>query len=209
MEQNSFEAEQKIYVSAMKRIEEVRNGTQFNFEEFVAMANSYGDLLRNIKGLLSSNLALLEEMQYDALTGIYNRRYMEETFKWLIRFLSRAGGMLGVMMLDIDFFKNYNDTYGHSMGDACLKSVAKSFTQSASRAEDFAVRYGGEEFVVVLPNTDAKGTQFTANKVLEGVRALNIPHKESSAASYVTVSIGCTAVKVSHTHNYINYTVVR
>jgi diguanylate cyclase (GGDEF)-like protein len=126
----------------------------------------------------------------DALTGIYNRRYLEENLERIVRFLARTGGKLSLLMLDIDYFKKYNDTYGHNMGDNCLKLVARTFAQSVGRTEDFVARYGGEEFVAVLPSVDERGAKTIAERLLQNVRDLKIPHEASDAAVVVTVSIG-------------------
>ena len=151
--------------------------------------------------LLFANAFIRAEVEYDALTGIYNRRYFDETMEHVIRTLSRAEGILSMLMIDIDFFKRYNDTYGHIEGDRCLKAVAQTLSKCITRADDFIARYGGEEFIVVLPNTDEQGARLIANKLLENVRNLNLPHEKSDAAAYVTVSIGGTTGKVIHTHN--------
>jgi diguanylate cyclase (GGDEF)-like protein len=103
-------------------------------------------------------------------------------------------------MIDIDFFKRYNDTYGHIEGDKCLKIVAQTLSQSITRADDFVVRYGGEEFVVVLPNTDGQGAQMISDKLLDNIRNCNIPHEQNDAADCLTISIGATTGKVSYTH---------
>ena len=159
--------------------------------------------LRNIRKMEES-IQLLEteanKIFYDALTGIYNRRYFDEKLDHLINLLSRSDGVLSLMMIDIDFFKNYNDTYGHSEGDKCLKKIAETLTNTITRAEDFVARYGGEEFVVVLPNTDESGTRIIANKMLDNVRKCNLLHEKSEAAKIVTVSIGVTSGRVEHMH---------
>jgi len=150
---------------------------------------------------LFANAFIRAEVEYDSLTGIYNRRYFDETMERVISSLSRAESILSVLMIDIDFFKRYNDTYGHVEGDRCLKAVAQTLSRCIIRADDFISRYGGEEFVVVLPNTDEYGVRLIAEKLLDNIRDLNIPHEQSDAAAYVTVSIGGTTGKVLHTHN--------
>jgi len=150
---------------------------------------------------LFANAFIRAEVEYDALTGIYNRRYFDETMEHVISSLSRSESLLSVMMIDIDFFKRYNDTYGHVEGDKCLKAVAQTLAQCITRADDFVARYGGEEFVVILPNTDEQGARLIADKLLDNVRDLYLPHEQSDAADYVTVSIGITTGKVLHTHN--------
>jgi diguanylate cyclase (GGDEF)-like protein len=101
------------------------------------------------------------------------------------------------MMIDIDFFKRFNDTYGHSAGDVCLKSIGKALESSLNRSDDFVVRYGGEEFAVILPNTDEEGACFMAENLLKNVRNCNIPHEKNDVAKCVTISIGVTTAKVS------------
>ena len=174
--------------------------------KYIALGYVYD--LRHIKKMEESIRLLeteAEKIYYDALTGIYNRRYFDENLSRVIRILSRSGGKLGLMMIDIDFFKNYNDTYGHSSGDTCLKIIAQALAKSVTRADDFVARYGGEEFVAVLPNTDENGVCIVAEKLLENVRACNILHEESDAAGYVTVSVGVTASDVSHTQGVDDY----
>jgi diguanylate cyclase (GGDEF)-like protein len=148
-------------------------------------------------GYVSSPITkMLDNVNYDALTGIFSRRYFDENLIRLMKILSRSSSTLSLMMIDIDFFKNYNDTYGHNEGDKCLKAVAKALTDGITRSDDFVARYGGEEFVVVLPNTEEIGARLIANKLLENVRNRNIPHTNSAAADHVTVSIGVTTGNV-------------
>ena len=155
--------------------------------------------LRQIKKMEKNILRLeteSEKIYYDPLTGIYNRRFFDENLNRVINTLSRSGGVLSVMMIDIDFFKNFNDTYGHSAGDECLKTVAEALSKSAVRADDFVARYGGDEFAVVLPNTEEDGARMIAEKMIQNVRVCNIPHENSSVTSTVTISIGVTTSKV-------------
>jgi len=141
----------------------------------------------------------------DQLTGIYNRRYLDGSLQKLIKLHSRTGSRLSVLMIDIDYFKKYNDTYGHEAGDNCLKAVASALSQCVIRDEDFVARYGGEEFAVVLPNTDENGTQLVAEKMLEKVRECNIPHRASDIAAYVTISIGGTTDVINHMQHGSDY----
>jgi methyl-accepting chemotaxis protein len=142
----------------------------------------------------------------DPLTGIYNRRFMDGNLKKIIRSLSRTGGNLSLLMIDIDYFKKYNDTYGHDMGDKCLKNVANSLTCCLGREDDFAARYGGEEFVVVLPNTDKDGASLLADNILRTILECGIPHEKSEVSDYVTVSIGGTTSIVEHSQHPSDYT---
>ena len=217
MEIDLFEDEKRIYDNALNRIAEVNKGAQFDFAEYAELTKEYGKILKQLRRSTlpeeepvidshESNLDLTEEVNYDALTEIYNRRFMEDNLKRLIKNIARAGGgLLSVLMIDIDFFKKYNDTYGHSEGDACLKSIAKVLAASVMRPEDFAARYGGEEFVVVLPNTDENGARAIAERILENVRACGIPHTQSEAANCVTVSVGVTTAYIDLTFDSDDY----
>lgn len=150
-------------------------------------------------GHLSNTIQdLFNKANIDPLTGLYNRRFMDSCMERIMGLLSRTDGMLSVLMLDIDFFKRFNDTYGHEAGDKCLQSVARALSHSVSRVTDIVVRYGGEEFTVILPNTDSDGAAMFAEKLLQNVRDLEIPHENNDAAEYVTVSIGVTTGRVDH-----------
>ncbi len=113
--------------------------------------------------------------------------------------------MLCVMMVDIDYFKRYNDTYGHMEGDNCLKKIAKVLHDNMYRADDFVARYGGEEFVVVLPNTNETGASLMAARLMESIRNCRIPHKNSDVSEYVTVSIGVVTGMVEYSHSIDTY----
>jgi diguanylate cyclase (GGDEF)-like protein len=146
-----------------------------------------------------------DKIFYDPLTGIYNRRFFDENLKRIIKSLSRSGGLLSLIMIDIDHFKGYNDHYGHMAGDDCLKEVAATLTGTITRGDDFVARYGGEEFVVVLPNTGEGGARLIAEKLLENIRNRNIPHEKNEAADRVTVSIGVAFGHVDHTQSGDDY----
>jgi len=161
--------------------------------------NDIIDMLRSA-AFLFANAFIRDEVEYDALTGIYNRRFFDKNMKRVISSLSRSGSLLSILMIDIDFFKRYNDTYGHIEGDKCLKIVAQTLSQSITRVDDFVVRYGGEEFVVVLPNTDEQGAQLIADKLLDNIRNCNVPHEQNDAADCLTISIGATTGKVEYKH---------
>ena len=130
---------------------------------------------------------------------------LDERLAQIIKSLSRSGSTLSVLMIDIDHFKKYNDTYGHGAGDGCLRAVAGAISECILRDEDFVARYGGEEFAVVLPNTDRNGAQMIAEKLLKKIRECNIPHKASDVADYVTVSIGGTTGIVKHSQHASDY----
>ncbi|MCL2006507.1 MAG: GGDEF domain-containing protein [Treponema sp.] len=146
-----------------------------------------------------------EKIYFDPLTGIYNRRFFDENMNHLIKLLSRSGGVLSMLMIDIDCFKKYNDKYGHIGGDDCLKLIAETLSKNLIRSDDFVARYGGEEFVVVLPNTDEKGARLIAEKLLLAIFEKNVPHEENLASDRVTISIGVTTGKANYTQNSNDY----
>ena len=145
------------------------------------------------------------EAYYDSLTGIYNRRYFDENLNRLIKLLSRSGNLLSLMLIDIDHFKKYNDTYGHSDGDKCLKTVAEILSKTLTRDTDFVARYGGEEFAVVLPNANMEGACIIAEKLIQNIQKQNIPHENNETAPFLTISIGVTTGIVNHTQNSVDF----
>jgi len=131
----------------------------------------------------------------DGLTAVSNRRRFEEVYdkEWLRA--KRDGVPLSLLMIDIDFFKAYNDTYGHLRGDCCLKAVAEAICIVLKRPGDFVARFGGEEFVVILPGANQTGAVAIAEEIRENIRSLEIEHAASGAADRVTVSIGVASVR--------------
>jgi diguanylate cyclase (GGDEF)-like protein len=101
-------------------------------------------------------------------------------------------------MCDIDYFKQYNDTYGHQRGDDCLKLVARNINMLIKRSTDIAARYGGEEFVILLPNTDLKGASYFANLIKEQLAELRIPHATSKIKPFLSLSLGLATIVPSH-----------
>ena len=146
-----------------------------------------------------------EKINYDPLTEIYNRRFFDKNLTRFIQSLSRTDSPLTLMMIDIDFFKNYNDAYGHTAGDNCLKIVAQTLSEGVTRADDFVVRYGGEEFMAVLPNTDERGAHLIAERLLQSIRDQKIPHKQSDVADHLTISIGVVTGTPKHKQNAKDY----
>jgi diguanylate cyclase (GGDEF)-like protein/PAS domain S-box-containing protein len=164
--------------------------------------------LRRTKKMEQSIIQLESEVSkiyYDPLTGLYNRRFLDENLRRVIKRYSDSGGTLSMMMVDIDHFKPYNDTYGHIAGDKCLKAIAETLRNTAARDGDFVARYGGEEFVVVLPHTDEEGVRNVAERMLENVRQLALPHESSDVAGYVTISIGAITSKVKYAQSVNAY----
>lgn len=136
----------------------------------------------------SDQLRLLIMM--DALTGIANRRAFDDSLSREWQRALRHNELLSLLMIDIDYFKRYNDAYGHPAGDACLRQVAGAISAATKRTGDLAARYGGEEFAVILPHTSAQDAHTIAERICAGVRALALAHDDSPVAPHVTISVG-------------------
>ncbi len=130
----------------------------------------------------------------DFLTGLYNRKHLEEKLKFLCDIFKRTSESFSVLMMDIDFFKEYNDRYGHIAGDDCLKTMGSILKRRISRNTDWAYRYGGEEFLVLLGFSDEKAALIVAKQIQEDLAAAKIIHEKSSVDNFLTVSIGIASV---------------
>ncbi|GAB6158979.1 hypothetical protein JCM39194_21790 [Desulfotomaculum varum] len=151
-------------------------------------------LLRHeAKQLSDYNIKLQQLSTCDALTGIANRRCLDEFIHRCWQQAASELSWLAVIMVDIDYFKNYNDTYGHQAGDDCLRQVAASLRDSLHQSAGLVARYGGEEFAVVLPNTDSNSACAVAEILRQSIEACCIPHPGSHSSKYVTVSLGVAA----------------
>lgn len=148
--------------------------------------------IKNYLDLKIKNDMLEKLSMYDGLTNIRNRRFFDETFEKTFNEIKRDKKSLAVLMIDIDFFKPYNDNYGHGQGDETLRKVAKALEKTIKRPSDFVARYGGEEFVILLKDINKNGVEAVANNLLNAVRELKITHEFSKIENYVTVSIGAS-----------------
>jgi len=144
--------------------------------------------------LQRANQQLEKMVMVDELTQIANRRCFDNTLNSVWQYLLREQGSISLLLCDIDYFKQYNDTYGHATGDDCLRFIAQALKQSVKRSIDLAARYGGEEFVVILPNTPSDGAFHVAQEIHKAMQQLNIPHAASAVKHHVTLSIGIATV---------------
>ncbi len=147
--------------------------------------------------ILMSGLKLIEAYKtihhqaiFDGLTNIHNRRYFNDRITMEVKRAQRLSFPFSVIMIDIDNFKNYNDYYGHVVGDKALILIAQSIKSTLNRPVDFCARYGGEEFIIILPETDEAGAIHIAKNLLSNIRQLNLPHEKSTISDVVTVSLG-------------------
>jgi two-component system chemotaxis family response regulator WspR len=153
--------------------------------------------LQELGRQLAEKNAILEQLSsIDGLTGIANRRRFDAALDEEWRRATRDDKTLSLILIDVDFFKRYNDRYGHLGGDDCLRQIAAALAAEAHRAGDLVARYGGEEFVVLLPRTAAGGTAVVAEGMRQRVVALALPHEGSEVAAHVTISLGSATLRV-------------
>lgn len=146
------------------------------------------------ENLSQLNQKLEQISNTDTLTNLANRRHFDETLAKEISRHSRQSIPLALIICDIDYFKQYNDTYGHQQGDKCLRQVANSIKKTSARGEDLVARYGGEEFAVILPNTNEEQASKIAEKIRARVHDLDLSHKTSEVSDHVSVSLGFACV---------------
>jgi diguanylate cyclase (GGDEF)-like protein len=188
---------ERLLVAPMRRL---RNQIHAQIRLFTGESVStwglleFHDLARDFNHLLDmawqQQLVLEKRSATDELTQVPNRRALDQFLQAEKSRASRCNDKLALLMVDIDYFKNYNDHYGHQRGDDCLRDVAQALQSALPRVTDFVARYGGEEFMVVLPGTDQQGAQEVAERLLEQIRQLRIPHQASAVADCVTLSLG-------------------
>ena len=178
----------------------------FTREEYSEVYEEYKKLLRQMKTLirvadltqlelktLSEELSKVSRM--DGLTELYNRRYFRELYSQEWQAAMQENSVLALLMIDIDNFKRYNDTYGHLQGDVCLKEAAAVFRREAEKAGALVARFGGEEFVMLLPAADCEEAAQVAKHLNQSMEKLNLIHPQTAVQTHVTISIGIAAVR--------------
>jgi diguanylate cyclase (GGDEF)-like protein len=154
----------------------------------------YKDLLETKERLEVANRELESLASADGLTGVANRRAFDRGLEREWRRSVRARSPLSLLLIDVDCFKAYNDRYGHSAGDDCLRGIASTLAVGARRAGDLVARYGGEEFAVILPDCSDESARQLGERLRERIAGLALPHDASEVASYVTISVGGATV---------------
>jgi diguanylate cyclase (GGDEF)-like protein len=175
-----------IFVALIACYTNERNARlNFHYREMLKLQN---------ESLQESNVLLKNLATNDGLTGIANRRSFDEHLLKEWQRAERSKNDLAILLLDVDYFKAYNDSYGHQKGDVCLQEIAKTLDAMVGRVGDFVARYGGEEFVMILPNAKMPQAKEFADKVRASIESLKIPHEKSSVSEFVTISIGVASV---------------
>ena len=174
----------------LKPVSEIVLGAKIRaMQRIIQMRQSLLVLARKLD---TANQELKRLTSLDGLTGIANRRHFDAILEREWRRAMREGGEIAVLMCDIDYFKQYNDLYGHQRGDECLCQVAKMLNEAMDRGGDMVARYGGEEFVAILPNTSLRGAAYVADEMRLAISNLGIKHG-GSPHGFVTVSFGVSS----------------
>ncbi len=187
-----------IFVTARDNDEDEEYGLNLGAIDYITKPFNKAIVKLRVKNHLELKLKsdLLEELSmYDGLTHIPNRRFFDKNFEMAYKDVTRENHSLALMMIDIDFFKPYNDNYGHGKGDETLKKVAQALTFTLKRPTDLVARYGGEEFVILIKNIERNSLEKIANKLLRVIHELSIVHEYSKSNSIVTISIGISYTK--------------
>ena len=182
-----------IFVTAHNDAAEETHGFEVGAVDFIAKPVNPATVRARVKThlTLKHQSDLLRKMVFiDGLTGVFNRRCFDEQLATEWRRATRNASSLGLLMLDIDHFKRYNDRYGHQQGDDTLRQVASAIKACLLRPGDLVARYGGEEFACIVPATDFEGALGVSERIEQTVRSLQIPHADSDTAAVVTLSIG-------------------
>ena len=187
-----------IFITALSEAADETRGLELGAADYITKPFN----LSVVKARVNTQLHLKRQSDMlaslafkDGLTSINNRRSYDDRLQIEWTRGQRALEPLSLMMIDVDHFKLYNDTYGHALGDECLKQIAQTLQQCTSRATDFVARYGGEEFVILLPNTNLEGGLQLAERIRQAVHQRNIEHRSSPVADCVTLSIGLVTRK--------------
>jgi diguanylate cyclase (GGDEF)-like protein len=189
-----------VFVTAMAAADSEEKGLKLGAIDYITKPFSPAVMKARIANHLELKRyrdLLAELVWIDGLTGARNRRYFDECFNREFRRALRAQTPLSLIMMDVDYFKQYNDTYGHLAGDDCLKAIAQALMQTLRRPADVVFRYGGEEFACLLPDTNEAGALVMAEKMLAAVRKLALAHKDSPH-HIASLSLGvCTLLPTS------------
>jgi diguanylate cyclase (GGDEF)-like protein/PAS domain S-box-containing protein len=186
--------------SAVKFMNEILSGKQ----KLIVVSRNISERILVEQKLQEANELLQHLSTIDGLTGISNRRTFDDRLEMEWNRGLRNSAPLSLLMLDIDYFKAYNDTYGHQGGDGCLKQIASVIQETLGRSTDLLCRYGGEEFCVILPETDDAGADIVGEKIRMAIEALKIPHSGSKINRWVTISVGAATMVPSVYTSYMN-----
>ncbi|PCJ31983.1 MAG: diguanylate cyclase response regulator [Gammaproteobacteria bacterium] len=197
-----------IFLSAMTKSKDIEKAIDAGGDDYLtkpvesvvlnAKLRAMQRLVNMREQLQKANYDLRMMTVKDGLTGIANRRYFDEVLAKEIKRAGRTEKPLSLVMCDIDFFKPYNDNYGHQAGDSCLKYVAITMAKVSKRPGDLVARYGGEEFGIILPETDNDGALAIAESIRTAINKLNLSHGYSAVADHITISSGVATIQLDN-----------
>ncbi|PHV05524.1 diguanylate cyclase response regulator [Janthinobacterium sp. BJB412] len=185
-----------IFVTALSQPEDETRALEAGAVDFISKPFNVAVVRARVRTQLTIKRqadALRELTLTDALTGVANRRSFNNTLENEWRRCARSGAVLALIMIDVDHFKRYNDLYGHQAGDHCLQQLCAAMARCASRPQDLLARFGGEEFILLLPEEELAGASVVAQRLLDEVRATALPHAASPTSPLVTISMGLAA----------------
>ena len=185
-----------IFITALEGSQAETKGFELGAVDYISKLYSAPVVRARVRThvALKQRTDLLENLAFlDGLTGIANRRQFDQQLEKEWRRMMRQSAPLSLLMIDIDYFKRFNDRYGHGAGDDCLRLVARTIAAIIKRPGDLAARYGGEEFAVILPDTDEKGAHAVAEIMRLAVESLKLPHESSLVANHITISLGAAS----------------
>ena len=189
-----YDREEQIYSEAVHCMSGMGNDTTLDAQKYSELLKEYGNLLRRVSGKPGPE------------TGDkYDRDYLDDKLGRIMNVLSRSNGRLSVLMIDIDSLGECNDKFGHTFGDECIGAVYGVLRDSLKRADDFVARYGGDEFVAVLPSTGEDGARMMANRLAKAVKNISIPSDKKAKGFSLSVTIGATTGVVKHTQRKSDY----
>ena len=191
-----------IFITGLSSIEDEKKGLSLNAADYISKPFSPAIVKLRVRNQIQivNQLRTIERLSMiDQLTGIANRRSFDERInsEWKRAIREGANAFLSILIVDVDHFKSYNDTYGHQQGDVALQTVAGVFSKRLKRSSDFAARWGGEEFIVLLPDTSQEGALEIAENIRRDIESTEIP-REDGSTSKTTVSIGVCTQKPAH-----------
>ena len=192
-----FTSWQQVHDDAMETLN--KTDGKVDSADYGSLANEYGSLLKHYKHFYNISYTppknfekyeFLSDDHFDMLTGIFNQQYLQENLDRVLTRSGRVNDNVSVIMVDIDHFTQYNSTYGRDAGDKCLRYISEALKDCLYRGNDFVARYGDDEFVAVLPATNAEGAKILAERIQKHIQSLELPNDSNTVSNIVSITMG-------------------
>jgi len=192
-----FSSWQQIHDNAVETLQKA--DSKIDCADYSNLVSEYGKLLKHYKHFYnishtppkaSEKHAFLSNDHFDILTGIFNRRYLQENLDRILTQLGRADDNVSIIMVDIDHFSQYNNIYGRDAGDKCLRYISEALKDCLYRGSDFVARYGDDEFIAVLPATSEDGAKILAERIQKHIKSLELPNDSNVVSNIISISMG-------------------